>query len=238
VKRTSLIAPFILALSIGALAACEEKSSAPQATVTTAQPVASAAAPAASSATSAALAAPAASAAASGVATSVTSYAFASDASKIEWTGAKITGKHDGGFKKFSGTIEIPASGKIEEGKVSVAIDAASLSADPEKLTRHLKSADFFDVEQFTTIKFTSTSVKAGGAAGATHTITGNVDLHGKTKSISFPAKITVAGDTLSATSEFQINRQDFDLKYPGKPDDLIKDNVVVRLDIKAKRGG
>jgi polyisoprenoid-binding protein YceI len=226
---------FVTASMLLALAAagCEEKSSAPQATVSSATPAAATGTPAAASAAPNAQGTPAAAAATAGAA----KYAISSDTSKIEWTGAKITGKHEGGFKKFSGTIDIPASGKPEEAKIAIDIDASSLTADQEKLVGHLKSPDFFDVAKFTTIKFTSSKIEAAaGPNGATHTITGNLDLHGVTKSISFPAKVTIAGDAISATSEFQVNRQDFGLKYPGKPDDLIKDNVVVKLDVKAAK--
>jgi polyisoprenoid-binding protein YceI len=221
----SLLVTSSMLLALAA-AACDDKSSAPQATVA---PATSAVAPAATSAAPAATtAAPAAGAA---------KYAISSDTSKIEWTGAKITGKHDGSFKKFSGTIDVPASGKPEDAKITIEIDASSLSTDQEKLVGHLKSPDFFDVAKFAKITFTSSKIEAAaGPNGATHTITGNLELHGVTKSISFPAKVAVTGDAINATSEFQINRQDFGLKYPGKPDDLIKDNVVVKLDVKAAK--
>ena len=221
----------VTASMLFAVAACDNKSSAPQATVTSATPAAATGTPAAASAAPNAQGTPAATAGAA-------KYAISSDTSKIEWTGAKITGKHEGSFKKFSGTIDVPASGKPEEAKIAIDIDASSLTADQEKLVGHLKSPDFFDVAKFTNIKFTSSKIEAApGANGATHTITGNLDLHGVTKSISFPAKVTIAGDAITATSEFQVNRQDFGLKYPGKPDDLIKDNVVVKLDVKAAKG-
>ncbi len=220
-KIRLLVVTSSIVLSLAA-AACEDKSSAPKATVTAATPTTDTAMPAAQGKPAPAIAGAA-------------KYAISSDTSKIEWTGAKITGKHDGAFKKFSGTIDLPASGKPEEAKIAIDIDAASLTTDQEKLVGHLKSPDFFDVAKFTSIKFTSTKVEAAaGPNGATHTITGNLDLHGVTKTISFPAKVAITPDAINATSEFQINRQDFGLKYPGKPDDLIKDNAVVKLDVKA----
>jgi polyisoprenoid-binding protein YceI len=192
-----------------ALAGCDNKSSAPKASVGTAN--------------AAVTPAPA----------GATRYAFSNDGSKVEWTGAKITGKHDGSFQKFSGSVDLPASGKIEEGRVTVDIDPSSITTDQERLVTHLKSADFFDVAKFPKVTFTSTSVTSSADA---YTVTGNLDLHGVSKSISFPAKINVAGDAVNASGEFQLNRKDFGLVYPGKPDDLIKDNVTVRLDIHAKK--
>ena len=160
---------------------------------------------------------------------------FSNETSKIDWVGAKVTLKHDGGFKTFTGKLEL-ADGKLEGGKVSVEIDMKSVWSDAEKLTGHLLSPDFFDVEKFPKSEFVSTEIKAGGAEGATHTVTGNLTLRGVTKSVSFPAKVEISDSEVKATAEFSINRKDFDIVYPGKPDDLIHDNVTIKLDIKAPR--
>lgn len=163
-------------------------------------------------------------------------YNFSEAGSQVAWVGAKVTGKHDGGFGKFSGQIQL-VGGDPTKSSVKVEIAAASLTSDSEKLTGHLKSPDFFDVERFPTIRFQSSKIEAGGESGATHTLTGNLELHGVTKSIRFPASIGVAADAVTITSEFGINRKDFAIVYPGKPDDLIKDEVLVRLNLVAKKG-
>ncbi|MCB1055013.1 MAG: YceI family protein, partial [Acidobacteria bacterium] len=95
------------------------------------------------------------------------------------------------------------------------------------------KSADFFDVETYPTATFHSTGVAAGETEG-TYSVTGDLTLHGVTKQITFPATIAVTDDEVSAQAEFSINRFDFDIKYPGKPDDLIREEVVIGLDINA----
>jgi polyisoprenoid-binding protein YceI len=164
-------------------------------------------------------------------------FAVTDATSKIGFVGSKVTGKHEGSFGKFTGTIEIPG-GKIEAGKVTIVIDASSLKTDDEELDEHLKSKDFFDVAKFPKATFTSTSIVAGGAAGATHTLTGNLELHGVTRSIGVPATIKLEGAAVSATCEFTFNRKDFGIVYPGKKDDLIKDNVVVKLTLKGQPAG
>ncbi|WP_394836960.1 YceI family protein [Pendulispora rubella] len=175
-------------------------------------------------------------AAAQPVVTGATKLAFSSaDGSKFSFVGAKVTRKHDGGFGKFSGTVDLVDSNP-EKSKVTAEVDVGSLSTDEEKLTGHLKTPDFFDVAKFPTAKFTSTSIRAGGEKGASHTITGNLELHGVTKSITFPATIKVNGDQLDTDAEFAINRKDFGIVYPGKPDDLIKDEVLIKLAIRAKK--
>jgi polyisoprenoid-binding protein YceI len=155
--------------------------------------------------------------------------------STVGFVGSKVTGKHEGKFGKVSGSITL-AGGKPEGGKIAIEVDVSSIKSDDEHLDGHLKSPDFFDVAKFPSAKFTSSEIKAGGDKGATHTVTGELELHGEKKTISFPATITVAADAVSGTSEFSINRKDFKIVYPGKPDDLIRDDVVLKLSLKAPR--
>lgn len=53
---------------------------------------------------------------------------------------------------------------------------------------------------------------------------------------MTFPANINVAGDAASVDAEFAINRRDFQLNYAGMPNDLIRDDVLIKLAIKAKK--
>lgn len=170
-------------------------------------------------------------------ATAVT-YRIAPGTSRIEFTGSKVTGKHDGTFGSFSGTASV-TGGTPESAGLSVEIDLASVKTDNEKLDGHLKSPDFFDVARFPKATFTSTAIQAGAAAGTgvTHTVTGTLDLHGVRRTVSFPARVRVTPETVEADAEFSLNRKDFGIVYPGMPDDLIRDNVVIRLAIRAPRG-
>jgi polyisoprenoid-binding protein YceI len=160
--------------------------------------------------------------------------------SKIEFIGSKVTGSHTGGFKSFSGSFE-PAGDKLEAGTIKAEIDMNSTYSDNEKLTGHLKAADFFDVAKFPKSTFVSTEIKPGAndpkAKDATHTVTGNFTLHGVTKSISFPAKISGGANAFNLDSEFSINRKNFGVSYAGKTDDLIRDGVVIKLSIHANKG-
>lgn len=156
---------------------------------------------------------------------------IASD-SKVEWVGSKVTGSHDGGFEKVSGTITL-VNGTPEGSIVDVAIDATSLWSDNENLTGHLKSADFFDVATYPEARFTSTAIAAAPEGG--YSITGDLTLHGVTKSITFPATITVAESEVTANAEFSIKRFDWNIVYAGKADDLIRDDVLIKLAIVAR---
>ena len=164
-----------------------------------------------------------------GSATAATKYVFSNAASKIEFVGAKVTRKHDGAFNVFSGALDL-VDGDPSKSIVTVEIATGSLTADDPKLTSHLKSPDLLDVEKFPKATFRSTAIKLGGEGGASHTVTGNFSLHGVSKSITFPVKVKVVADSVDADAEFAINRKDFGVVYPGMPDDLIKDDVLIKL--------
>jgi len=171
------------------------------------------------------------------------SFAITAQNSKIDWTGSKTSAHHDGSFTSFTGKIDLP--GAIERGSVSIDIDTPSLTiaADPalgpmvDKLAGHLKSPDFFDVAKFPKATFVSSSIapSAGGGA-ANYTVGGTLTLHGVSKPISFPATIAASAAKVDAAATFTINRKDFGLAYPGKPDDLIKDDVQIKLTIHADK--
>jgi polyisoprenoid-binding protein YceI len=141
--------------------------------------------------------------------------------SKIGFVGSKITRKHIGGFTKFSGTVSI-ADGKITE--VKTLINMSSVETDHPKLTEHLKTADFFDIGSFAEASFTSSKIEDG-------VISGVLDFHGFQNEISFPAEITVEGNTAQIVASFTMDRQLWSVTYPGRSDDLIKDAVVIELD-------
>lgn len=158
------------------------------------------------------------------------------DNSKVLFTGSKVTGKHDGGFNTFSGVINL-VEGKPEQSSVKVDIETGSVFTDTDGLTKHLQTEDFFLVQRFPKASFASTKIVANAAAGSDdYSVTGDLELRGVRKSVTFPATITVTPADVTVNSEFSINRKDFGILYPGKADDLIRDDVVIRLDLKAPR--
>ncbi|MCP5531605.1 MAG: YceI family protein [Akkermansiaceae bacterium] len=159
-----------------------------------------------------------------------TKYVFTPE-SEIKFIGSKVTGSHNGGFKAFTGHFTI-ADGAPAGNDHKVVIDMSSTWSDDEKLTGHLKSADFFDVEKHPESVFDVTSIEKGDSG---YEISGNFTLHGVTKNITVPATVSKDGETIQITSKFDINRKDFGIVYPGKPDDLIRDEVVIELDLTAK---
>jgi polyisoprenoid-binding protein YceI len=150
--------------------------------------------------------------------------------SMVGFTGSKVTGKHDGGFRAFTGTVDF-VDGDPTRSRIELTIDTSSIWTDNPKLTGHLQSADFFDVARYPTATFASTSITGGPE---TFTVAGDLTLHGVTKNITFPARIEREGLLLTAASEFVLDRFDFGIVYPGAADDLIRKEVVVRFHLKA----
>ena len=152
--------------------------------------------------------------------------------SSIGFVGAKVTRDHTGKFNNFDGGIEY-VNGKPE--RINFDIDLNSMETDTEQLTGHMKSPDFFNVAQYPKATFTSTSLTeapAGSPAGTTHVLKGNLNMHGVTREVTVPVTAQVTPDGVRAKSEFTINRHDWGISYKGMADDLIKDNVLIKLDL------
>jgi polyisoprenoid-binding protein YceI len=153
--------------------------------------------------------------------------------SSINFVGAKVTREHTGKFNAFDGTIEYVAA---KPNRISFDIDLNSMETDTPQLTEHMKSPDFFDVAKYPKATFTSTSLTEGAPegspAGSTHLLRGTLDMHGVQKEVAIPVKAVQAPDGVRATSEFTINRHDWGISYKGMADDLIKDNVLIKLDL------
>jgi polyisoprenoid-binding protein YceI len=143
----------------------------------------------------------------------------------IGFVGAKVTGSHNGGFTRATGWVEVANGAAMG---MEVTVDMTSIYTDTEKLTAHLQSDDFFGVATHPEAKFVATQMSAA-------TITGNLTLHGVTKSVTFPAQIHWGEHGVHAVAEFAINRKDFGVVYPGMPDDLIRDEVVLKLEVMAE---
>ncbi len=177
---------------------------------------------------------PQAAAAPSGEVEVLTEFKVDISQSKLSALGAKITATHPIEWHDYQAAVGMAGE---EVRAISYTAQMASLTTDHPKLQKHLLNEDFFEVEKFPTSTFVSSAITAGSEVeGMTHTVSGDMTIRGKSKRITFPAKFEVAVDSVKANTEFVINRQDFDIAYPGKPDDLIQDNVVLTLSFVAPR--
>ena len=145
------------------------------------------------------------------------------------------TAEHPGGFNDFSGTVMIDEA-DVTQSSLSLTIQMASLYTDDDRLTGHLLNEDFFDAENIPTATFETVSIAALEGDAGSHTITGKLNLHGVEQTISFPATVALTDTSFQANAEFSISRFDFGITYPGRPDDLIRDGVVIKLALNVPR--
>ncbi|MBI3130895.1 MAG: YceI family protein [Acidobacteria bacterium] len=156
--------------------------------------------------------------------------------SEVSFKVRHLVAKTSGRFTKFEGTVNVDTK-DITKSTVEVKIDAASVNTDNEGRDKHLRTADFFDVEKFPTITFKSTSVKE--VAKGMLEVTGDFTMRGVTKRITFP--ISNAGTRAgmrpgSVVAGFidgalKIKRQDFGITYgPG----VLGDDIEISLNIEA----
>lgn len=160
---------------------------------------------------------------------------------QISFIGSKVTGSNTGRFTNWIGTAKLSETGELTS--MSIVVQTTDVEANFEaptkwskKLEAHLRDDDFFASEKHPTATFQLDQVRAAPdkATGATHTLAGRFTIRGVTKSIRFPATITQTRP-FSARAEFSINRKDFGMMYDGKADNLIRDGVVMKIDLRAK---
>ena len=72
-----------------------------------------------------------------------------------------------------------------------------------------------------------------GAEGDATHTVSGDLTMRGVTRPITFPATIKMSDASMEASAKFTINRTDWGIVYKGKADNLIREGVVMNIQIK-----
>lgn len=152
-----------------------------------------------------------------------------------------MVSKVRGRFDKFEGSIvtgESPA-----DSSVTVSVDAGSINTNNEQRDGHIKSADFFEVENHPTWTFTSTAVR--DIEGDGFLLDGDLTIKGVTKPVTFQVELNGIGpDAYGGTragfsAQTEINRRDFGVSFsgqiPGAPQGVIvSDKVTVSLEIEA----
>jgi polyisoprenoid-binding protein YceI len=140
-----------------------------------------------------------------------------------------------GRFGDVRGTVTVPASG---EPTVDVTINAASIDTRVEARDNHLKSADFFDVEKYPTLRFVSTKAVRTGDG---YTLSGNLTIKDATRPVTLDvteegAGIDPWGNSKSAFSaRGRINRNDFGLTWNAALETggvLVSEEVKLAFDV------
>lgn len=163
----------------------------------------------------------------------------------VDWAATKVGGAHNGTFQVTKGKIGVE-NGEVTSGKFVIDINSMTeetLEGEMHtKFLTHMKSADFFDVGNHPAGQFDIVSLEPlSGNAEASHNVTGNLKLRGITKSITFPANISVADDKITVgSSKFTINRTDWEMKYNAAiigtaADKIIHDDVSLSIRLEAQ---
>lgn len=138
-----------------------------------------------------------------------------------------------GRFNKFSGGFQYDSqSGKLEDLKIS--IQAASIDTNEPERDKHLKSADFFDVEKFPNLTFESKKIIS--KENKPSKIEGELTIHGVKKPVILDvdykgtAKDPWGNESVVFEATGALNRKDFGLKWNKSLD---KGGVMIADDVK-----
>ena len=162
------------------------------------------------------------------------------DKSKVEWTGKKVTGQHEGTVMLKSGKLMMKAS-KIVGGEFIMdmrTIKNADIKSDKYRgnLEKHLKSDDFFGVQKFPESKFVikeSKNLKDGKLL-----VKGEISIKGITKPLEFEVNSHQHGDSYHMSGLIVIDRTQFNIKYGSGSffdnlgDKTIDNNFELKFDL------
>lgn len=154
-----------------------------------------------------------------------------------------MVSKVKGSFNDFQAEVEADPN-DLTTATLNFTIDVASIDTRNEDRDNHLRSADFFDVEQFPTLTFTSTSIEKQG--GDNYAVTGDVTMHGVTKPETFNVSFEgVAKDPMSGAEkagfsvEGTLKRSEYGLTWNAGLETggvLVGDDVKIFLEIQAAK--
>lgn len=163
-------------------------------------------------------------------------YAVDNNHAQVSWT-INHFGFNDyfGIFGQPTGSLTLDPA-KPNDAKVNVTIPIANIGTSSEGLTKHLMSADFFNVAQFPTATFQSTKVDVTGTKAK---ITGNLTLLGVTKPVTLDAEFKGAGknpmtqkDTIGFHATTRLKRSDWGMtKYVPFVGDDVKIDISVAFE-------
>jgi polyisoprenoid-binding protein YceI len=147
-----------------------------------------------------------------------------------------MVSKVRGRFDTFSGTIT--TAGDPLQSTVTATVDLSSVNTGAPDRDNHIRSADFFHVEQHPTMTFQSTGVRQDGDD---FLLDGDITLRGITKPVTFKLEVNGFGPDaycgtragFSATTE--INRSDFGVSYNGPIPGggvAVSEKVTIHLEI------
>lgn len=144
-----------------------------------------------------------------------------------------MVSKVRGLFDDFTATVEAADLTDLTTANIAFEIQTASINTNSEDRDNHLRSADFFDVEQYPVIKFQSTRIEKDGDD---YKVIGDLTIKDVTKQVAFDVEFNGKGtnpwgvDVYGFEADAKINREDFGLTWNAA---LETGGVLVGKDIK-----
>jgi polyisoprenoid-binding protein YceI len=172
--------------------------------------------------------------------TSTKTYTIDKAHSEVVFQVRHLLTKVRGRFSEFEGTIAYDEADP-ERSSVNVIIQAASVDTNEPDRDKHLRTADFFDVEKFQTLTFRSTRVTKKG--DGRFEVAGDLTIHGVTRPVTLDvaflgkAKDPWGNERLGFEAETAINRKDFGLAWNAALETggfLVGDEVKISLSVQA----
>ena len=169
-----------------------------------------------------------------------TTYSIDKAHSEVSFQVRHLLTKVRGRFSDFNGTIEFDVENP-ERSLVDVEIRAASIDTNERDRDAHLRSADFFDVEKIPVLTFRSTKIRR--YSDERFAVTGDLTIHGVTRSVSFEASLLGTAkdpwgnERIAFEAETTINRKDFGLTWNAALETggfLVGDDVKISLSVQA----
>jgi polyisoprenoid-binding protein YceI len=148
--------------------------------------------------------------------------------------------KVHGQFTSWTGEIQLDDA-DLARSSVKVEIDVASIHTNEEKRDAHLRSADFFDAEQFPKLTFVSKSVLASG--GKVSQVIGDLTIHGVTRQVTLEVddlgrqKDPWGGERVGYEAKTSISRKEFGLHWNVALETggvLVGDKIEIILEVEA----
>ena len=158
----------------------------------------------------------------------VSSAAFAADALKVDPVHSSFVFKVNhanighiwGKFSEFGGTISIDDS-DLTKSTFDITVNPASVDTGNKKRDEHLQTPDYFNVKEYPTVTFKSTSVKK--VSDNRMEVTGDLTLHGVTQSITVPVEILGKGEfpkgngRIGIEATFSVKMSEYKIKGDPK---------------------
>ena len=148
-----------------------------------------------------------------------------------------------GQFTGVSGTLYLDEA-DVKNSKIDATIDAATINTREADRDKHLRSADFFDVDKYPTLSFKSTRIEQ--TAPGELEVEGELTIHGTTRKVAFavegptmPAKDPWGNTRVGLSATTKINRKDYGLTWNAALETggiLVGEEVTITLDVQFVR--